>query len=156
MYRLVNRRERFANKFFSDYQPLTFKCLEEWHAARESREVRTRRIDLNMTFYESLDVRKNHVREGRVEVRDEEWIKNASKLLIYSYPVEEVELGEEEVREEDSEREEKNLESSQIGALLQKQIVSSKVRYPARSYRVYQPLSRNRRIRSSRVYRHRL
>ena len=83
LYRLVNRRELFANKFFSDYQPLTFKCLEEWHAAREAREVRTRRIHLNMTFYESLDVRKNHVHEGRVEVRDEEWIKNTSAASIF-------------------------------------------------------------------------
>ena len=46
---LVSRHELFANKFYSDYQHLTLKCLEEWLNDRNNNP-----LPFNLTFYRNL------------------------------------------------------------------------------------------------------
>jgi hypothetical protein len=44
---LVSRPELFANKFYSDYEPLALDCLEAWLRYKETRDDRKRFINLD-------------------------------------------------------------------------------------------------------------
>ena len=57
---LSSRPELFANKFYLDYQPLAFDCMERLHYQRMREEVLGQR-ELDTTYYESLSFVKNHV-----------------------------------------------------------------------------------------------
>ena len=46
---LVSKKELFANKFYTDYQPLTMDCLEEW-IANKSFNL----IPLEIFYYKNL------------------------------------------------------------------------------------------------------
>ena len=57
---LASRKELFANKFQSNYQPQAYDCLEELHFNRTIDHV-LNKPPVNVTFYEHLDFVKNHV-----------------------------------------------------------------------------------------------
>ena len=44
-------RSLFANKFFWDFQPMAWDCMQEWHHARIAEESRTGRSALNATHF---------------------------------------------------------------------------------------------------------
>lgn len=57
---LASRPELFANKFFSDYQPLALDCMEErYYNLTRDELLGNRKLDLD--FYKNLDFVKNHV-----------------------------------------------------------------------------------------------
>lgn len=57
---LANRKELFANKFYIDYHPLVYDCLEEIHFNKTRDEVYGRML-FDTSFYSSLDIVRNHV-----------------------------------------------------------------------------------------------
>nr|KAG5703705.1 hypothetical protein BaRGS_022994 [Batillaria attramentaria] len=65
--RLTLSPHLIANKFFYDFQPLAYDCLEEWYFHKVHLENSGRPQFLNVSLYENLDIVKNRY-TGRVQV----------------------------------------------------------------------------------------
>lgn len=57
---LKERKEMFANKFYWDYHPLAYDCMEELHFNRTRDEVIGKR-NFDTAYYENLAFVKNHI-----------------------------------------------------------------------------------------------
>jgi len=58
---LSSRPELFANKFYLDFEPLTFDCMEERLHARVHSEVTSHQSYINTAFYSELDFVQHHL-----------------------------------------------------------------------------------------------
>ena len=59
---LASRPELFANKFYIDYEPLAFDCIEQLHYQRLRDEVHSgNAAEFNTSVYEAQDFVRNHV-----------------------------------------------------------------------------------------------
>ena len=83
LQQLSLRHELFANKFFPNFQPLAFKCLEDWHRKRVQEEITSGKCDLDLSVYEQrIDSNRKHVR-GKIVVKSDDWLKRTAKMIIY-------------------------------------------------------------------------
>ena len=57
---LTSRRELFANKFFADFEPLAYDCLEEWHWRLTLAEV-VGEVEVDVSWYRELDIVKHKI-----------------------------------------------------------------------------------------------
>nr|KAG5712030.1 hypothetical protein BaRGS_020756 [Batillaria attramentaria] len=57
---LTSRKELFANKFHSDFEPVALECLEEW-LFNMTLEEYAGTVDFDVSFYENLDIVKHRV-----------------------------------------------------------------------------------------------
>ena len=58
---LASRPELFANKFYIDYEPLAFDCIEQLHYQRLSDEIRAGdAVEFNISFYAAQEFVWNH------------------------------------------------------------------------------------------------
>ena len=68
LVRLTHRRELFANKFHTNFQPQTYQCLEEWLHDRTERE-RVHGVNTDdQEFYRNLNMVRHHI-DGAVRIR---------------------------------------------------------------------------------------
>jgi len=59
---IASRPELFANKFYIDYQPLVFDCIEQLHYQRLHDEVLAGdAAEFDTSLYASQDFVRNHV-----------------------------------------------------------------------------------------------
>lgn len=59
---LVSRPELFANKFYIDYEPVTFDCMEQLHYQRLRDEVRAKNAaEFDTSLYAAQEFVWNHV-----------------------------------------------------------------------------------------------
>jgi len=59
---IATRPELFANKFYLDYQPLAWDCMEELHFKRLREELlQGDSAQFNTSLYSQLDFVRNHV-----------------------------------------------------------------------------------------------
>jgi len=61
---MTNRPELFVNKFYIDYQPLVFDCIEQLHYRRLRDEVGLlagEAAEFDTSLYASQDFVRNHV-----------------------------------------------------------------------------------------------
>ena len=56
---LIHSPFMFANKFFYDYQPLAYDCLEGWYHKKVQAE-KSGKLDFNTSIYENTMVVKHH------------------------------------------------------------------------------------------------
>ena len=61
---LSHRPELYANKFYIDYNPLLYDCMEEL-LYNKTREEFLMEREFNVSFYANLDQVKNHIHDVR-------------------------------------------------------------------------------------------
>lgn len=57
---LRNQRHLFANKFYYDYEPLAYDCMEELHNNRTQFDINGSR-NFDVSYYRQLSFVKHHV-----------------------------------------------------------------------------------------------